>query len=329
MGQADEARGPRSLRAHLHDAREVELVDTRGPRRAAHVRAVSARTASEAGSFSTSTGRSTPRGNVVLAEDDAVDFEDMLVQAADQLETGEVDCGYDLIMVDEFQDASRARARLVRGLLQRPGRYLLGRRRRLAVHQPVRGRRPLGDDRLPRVVRQRASAPANDHVPLHADHLRRREFVRVQEPKTSSRSGCAQLTVQESQYASSGPDDNNRALADYLHELSARVSSGDICPGAGGQITVDVLGRYRFQQDVLPRSLPANLNVTFRTVHRSKGLEADFVVLPSVAPGDYGFPSSIADDPVLDLAMPATGRVRACRGAARSSTWRSLVPASA
>ncbi len=46
-----------------------------------------------------------------LAEDHAVDFEDMLVQAADHLEAGSVDCPFDLIMVDEFQDASRARAR--------------------------------------------------------------------------------------------------------------------------------------------------------------------------------------------------------------------------
>jgi len=60
-----------------------------------------------------------------LAADRTVDFEDMLVQAADALEAGRVDCGYDLVLVDEFQDASRARARLVRGLVSRPGRYLL------------------------------------------------------------------------------------------------------------------------------------------------------------------------------------------------------------
>ncbi|MFY9929243.1 MAG: UvrD-helicase domain-containing protein, partial [Streptosporangiaceae bacterium] len=60
-----------------------------------------------------------------LAADRSVDFEDMLVQAAGHLEAGNVDAGYDLIMVDEFQDASRARARLVRGLVQTPGRFLM------------------------------------------------------------------------------------------------------------------------------------------------------------------------------------------------------------
>ena len=34
-------------------------------------------------------------------------------------------------------------------------------------------------------------------------------------------------------------------------------------------------------------------------------LEADYIVLPGMTTGTYGFPSNIADDPVLDLAMPA------------------------
>ncbi len=55
---------------------------------------------------------------------------------------------------------------------------------------------------------------------------------------------------------------------------------------------------------MLPQNLPTNLKVTFRTVHGSKGLEADYVVVPGLATGTYGFPSTIADDPVLDLAMP-------------------------
>ena len=48
-----------------------------------------------------------------------------LVQAADLLESGTTDMGYDLVLVDEFQDASRARARLARALVKKPHRYLL------------------------------------------------------------------------------------------------------------------------------------------------------------------------------------------------------------
>ena len=49
----------------------------------------------------------------------------MLVQAAGHLEPVTSDRPYDLVMVDEFQDASQARARLIRGLVKTPGRFLL------------------------------------------------------------------------------------------------------------------------------------------------------------------------------------------------------------
>ncbi|OLT33752.1 hypothetical protein BJF82_14875 [Kytococcus sp. CUA-901] len=54
-----------------------------------------------------------------------MDFEDMLVQAADHLESGRYVSPYRLVMVDELQDASQARARLTRALVAQPGRHLL------------------------------------------------------------------------------------------------------------------------------------------------------------------------------------------------------------
>ena len=72
------------------------------------------------------------------------------------------------------------------------------------------------------------------------------------------------------------------------------------------RISVQLLGRYNFNK---PRDLPTlqrgfpNLNIEFRTVHGSKGLEADFVVVLDVISGRYGFPSEIADDPVLSLVL--------------------------
>jgi DNA helicase-4 len=100
-------------------------------------------------------------------------------------------------------------------------------------------------------------------------------------------------------------DDTAVALASYLDDLSTAVASGSIAPGRGGTVCVDILGRYQFEREILPRRLPSNLNVRFRTVHGSKGLEADYIVIPGLSTGTYGFPSAIADDPVLDLAMPA------------------------
>lgn len=59
-----------------------------------------------------------------LQRDESIDFEDMLIQAAQHVEAG-TDMGYEMVLVDEFQDASPARARLARALVDQPHRYLM------------------------------------------------------------------------------------------------------------------------------------------------------------------------------------------------------------
>jgi DNA helicase-4 len=67
-------------------------------------------------------------------------------------------------------------------------------------------------------------------------------------------------------------------VASVLLRLSESISNGEIPRAAAGKTRVDVLARYNFQLKDRPRSVPANLDVNFRTVHGSKGLEADYVV---------------------------------------------------
>ncbi|MFC2767117.1 MAG: 3'-5' exonuclease, partial [Prevotella sp.] len=43
--------------------------------------------------------------------------------------------------------------------------------------------------------------------------------------------------------------------------------------------------------------------IEFLTVHKSKGLEADYVIILLCNKGTYGFPSAINDDPVLNYVL--------------------------
>jgi DNA helicase-4 len=240
-----------------------------------------------------------------LGEDDSVDFEDMLVQAADHLETGRAECPYDLIMVDEFQDASQARARLVRGLVSEPGHFLLavgddwqsinrfagadlsvmtrfegwfGRGPQLALTTTFRCAQTICD-----VARAFVSKnPSQFNKPM----------------RSVNEDSAGTVTVMRS-------NDDADAVASYLDRLSAGVGDGSVIAGSSGTVSVDVLGRYGFQREVVPRNLPPKLDVTFRTMHGSKGLEADYIVIPGMTTGTYGIPSNVTDDPVLYLAMPA------------------------
>lgn len=47
------------------------------------------------------------------------------------------------------------------------------------------------------------------------------------------------------------------------------------------------------------------MKICFSTIHRSKGLEADYVIVMGLSNDKHGFPSKIENDPVLDLVLPA------------------------
>jgi len=88
-------------------------------------------------------------------------------------------------------------------------------------------------------------------------------------------------------------DDLQGAIEQYISDLVARL------PGR----TIDVLGRYSHERTLVSPRAHADSRVSFRTVHSSKGLEADHVILPNLTTGTFGFPSRIEDDPILSLAM--------------------------
>ncbi|SEI91009.1 UvrD-helicase domain-containing protein [Demequina mangrovi] len=230
-----------------------------------------------------------------------VDFDDMLLQAAALVEHDPRLARWDLVMVDEFQDTSRARARLTKALLRDRGTHLLA----------------VGDDW--QAINRFAGADLSvmtDFAAYFGPALTRRLQTTFRTTQTTAdvagrfvSRNPAQITksVRSARGAGGAPvtvvrvarhDAVPAAVEAHLARLSASSR-----PAAAGRTTVDVLGRYGFDQKLVPARRFDGLDVRFRTVHRSKGLEADHIVLPNVTSGTYGFPSTIPDDPVLTLAM--------------------------
>lgn len=85
------------------------------------------------------------------------------------------------------------------------------------------------------------------------------------------------------------------------------MASGEVPSVQGRKLSVLVLGRYRHQSSYLEGCKPLAdlLDISFMTIHASKGGEADYIVIPGMVSGKWGFPSTIPNDPVLRLAMPA------------------------
>ncbi|WP_313405038.1 UvrD-helicase domain-containing protein [Aeromicrobium sp.] len=226
----------------------------------------------------------------------AVDFDDMLLQAAELVE-GDPDLArYDLVMVDEFQDTSRARARLTRALMQGNDKHLLA----------------VGDDW--QAINRFAGADLSAMTDFAS------YFGPAQTRRLQTTFRCTQTIADvASRFVSRNPAQIAKTVKSARGDggppvTIVRVPNREAIPGAvqehltklateNSGISVDVLGRYRFEQDLVRRREFPQLDVTFRTVHRSKGLEADYVILPNLTAGTFGFPSQISDDPVLALAM--------------------------
>lgn len=247
-----------------------------------------------------------------LAAEGGIDFEDMLNQAAEHLESGRVESPYDLVMADEFQDASRARARLCRALVQAPGRFLFA----------------VGDDW--QSINRFAGADVSVMTGFrqwfgHGQVLKLEQTFRC--PQALCDVSSAFVSKNPAQIAKRvhsntpgyGPVlqafqvDSKDQLADaidrFVVNLAEQVRDGTIPPGRNGKVSVYVLGRYNADRQYVPTN-PNRFNrwvdVSFLTIHRSKGSEADYVILPemlSVLKG-RSFPNTRTDDPVLALAMP-------------------------
>ena len=241
-----------------------------------------------------------------------IDFEDMILRASEYVETGQHRSSYKHILVDEFQDISHSRGRLVRALK--------------AQHQDARVF-AVGDDwqsiyrfagsdiSLMRNFGSEFGGSFDGQAAIHRTVDLGRTFRSVDKIAYAARTfvlkNPAQLTktvIPAGKTAdpaiwtiSTFRHDADDKLRKVLESLSSQASLAE------NRSSVLLLGRYRFVAPAnlkqLQRLFP-NLDLSFRTIHSSKGLEADHVILLNLYRGRTGFPSEIVDDPLLNMVFP-------------------------
>jgi DNA helicase-4 len=245
------------------------------------------------------------RYKALLIEHDYIDFEDMIAKALAYVEQGKFSSPWRYIMVDEFQDISEPRARLVRALRDsHAGSSLFcagddwqaiyrfsgadvslttgfakyfGPTTTTALDQTFRFNSSIGDVASKFVTQNPAQLPktitSNDKVTQSAISI-----VRSKSVKKDQDSSLQQVLV---------------AIADR----------------AGEGATVYLLARFWFH---LPDKDEARqLNVLFPTlvieclsIHAAKGKEADYVVLVGMTKGKHGFPSAKVTPPLMNVLLP-------------------------
>ena len=229
-----------------------------------------------------------------------IDFHDMINKATKYVAQGRYTSPYFFILVDEFQDISIARARLIQALAkQRPTNVLFC----------------VGDDwqAIYRFAGCDISIMRNfrnhfgytqtlylDQTFRFTKHIEEvsTKFILRNPSQIPKKISTQRDTAVPCIFIGRPIDEEHDLVEDSLKQISKQVN--------GQRKHVLILGRYKHSEPKNLRALPKQfpkLSIKFLTVHKAKGLEADFVIVVGLQVGKYGFPTEITDDPIIDLVL--------------------------
>lgn len=241
-----------------------------------------------------------------LKSQNELDFEDLIVDATHHVASNQFQHQYKLILVDEFQDISRARSKLLLSLLDKVPdcqlfavgddwqsiyRFAGSDIGIFTSFQSIFGHTAV--NYLSQTFRSNQGIADLAAKFVQQNPSQMKKVVEAKDKTTDN-------VVFVKQYAKL--DDVEDLIESALSELNADAVV------TGKPASVFILGRYRNQSPeglkVWQDKFSGKLHIEFRTIHSSKGLQADYVILIGLHTRNSAFPSEIADDPLLQIVMP-------------------------
>jgi DNA helicase-4 len=251
--------------------------------------------------------------NQTLKKRNEIDFNDMINKAADTIKNNKPNYTYKYIIIDEYQDISFSRFNLIKGVRDLSGARLIC----------------VGDDW------QSIYRFAGSDVSLFSNfekHVGNYEQLLIERTYRNSQSliDISSKYIQKNpKQISKKPSSNKEPLEDplnfvyykpdeieevFINEIQKLVSKYD-------EKSILVLGRHSFDINDLIRLKPDSkikyiertdtlevkgfekINIKYLTVHKSKGTEADNVIILNLRNHLLGFPNKMTDDPILSLLL--------------------------
>ena len=245
--------------------------------------------------------------------EDTIDFHDMIGMATDHINSGRYVSPFRYIMVDEFQDISVGRSELIKALKKSDPDvqiYCVGDDWQAIFRfagSDISIMKEFGEhfgvyERSDLTATFRSEKTIVDQA---TNFVLQNSFQISKEVQAVRRSENASINI-----GFFDPGDESRTdmlnliLKEILSSNSFRVDS-----------EVLILGRYKLETyfkaygidykkiiNELVRNYP-QLRIKFLSIHRSKGLEADYVIVLDIISDFLGFPNEIVDDPILNMVL--------------------------
>ena len=223
-----------------------------------------------------------------------IDFHDQINLAAEHIRQGRWEPPFRYVLVDEFQDISKGRMRLLQSLMRRNVAYFL-----------------VGDDWQSIYRFSGSDVGLVRNCSRYLGYVQERTLSRtfrfrngILEPSTMFIKRNPEQT-QRRLRSESGAEDGGITIVAYGNDEGSQWALQDIEAKAEDKAhSVLVLGRYNRSKEALTRNWKSRYPAAkFSTVHRSKGREADYVVMLDLKDDKWGFPSKVEDDPLLDIVL--------------------------
>lgn len=247
-----------------------------------------------------------------MRKDQKIDFDDMILQATDVV-SEMPDYRYSWIIVDEFQDISYSRMRFLKKLIEHGNSHLFavgddwqsiyrfsgsdldifihfddyfGKSDKSFIRTTHRNSQELQDIVGPFIKRNPEQINKTIHSDIHLDHPVK--VMLYHDEKCYAFLDCLKDISQKDSNANvlvlgrNNKDFDSIALDDRIHMNHSVNHAGD--------------------RRIIVTSYP-KMNLHYSTVHGSKGLEEDYVILINADDGRLGFPNKMEDDDLLNLVL--------------------------
>jgi DNA helicase-4 len=251
--------------------------------------------------------------DTVLKERNEIDFNDMINKATDEIQVNQPIYNYQYIIIDEYQDISFARFNLIKEIRQLSGARLIC----------------VGDDW------QSIYRFAGSDISLFSNfekYVGKYELLLIEQTYRNAQS-LIDITskyiqknkkqITKNPKSKKGPVAEPIKFVNYKQEEVEQIFISEIQQliQKYGKKSILVLGRHSFDINDLIKLTQSNkikffeasgkividgfedVDIKFLTVHKSKGTEADNVVILNLKNHLLGFPNKMTDDPILSLLM--------------------------
>ena len=239
-----------------------------------------------------------------LEQSNSIDYDDMIIRATYYIKTGKYKSPYRYVLIDEFQDISLARYKLVKALIDNKKNssiFCVG-----DDWQAIYGF--AGSD-------VNFTKKFNDYFPnsqtVFLDKTFRfnnkigdfsAKFIQ-ENPNQINKKISSHQQITTPAFSLLKTIDTNNAIEAALTDISSKKQNASVL------ILYRYISNIPENTNTLKKRYP-KLTINYKTMHASKGLEADYVIIIELKGGVYGTPSKIISHPIIRLLQPKPEKLK-------------------